>query len=246
MPRKTHPGTVAVIGGVGLVAWLLLRGKGYRLGSGGGTAGKATPCRVRIHGDGLYLDGQRRELDAVVNACRAAGVAEVAATGDAIVGVIGQVLAALRDAGVVVYAEPDLWRLTDASAPERRNGSLSYRPVGGRGEPYPDWVRALKGKSGVYVIRERGEVVYVGASWAGRLYATLTRHFQAWRRSKGFWKGHYAEGHDPGLTYDRSIVEVAVRTTSPEKALDEEARLIERLKPRDNLIGQPELDDVPF
>ena len=245
MPRKADPATVAVIGGVGLAAWLLLRGKGYRLGSEGGTTGKAAPCRVRIRGDGLYLDGQRDELDAVVTACRAAGVAEVAATGDAIVGVIGQVLAALRDAGVVVHADPHLWSYAPGTG-ERRNGSLSYRPVGGRGEPYPDWVRALKGKSGVYVIRERGEVVYVGASWADRLYETLTRHLQTWRRSKGFWKGDYAEGHDPGLTYDRSIVEVAVRTTSPEKALDEEARLIERLKPRDNLIGQPEIDDVPF
>lgn len=179
MPRKAHPGTVAVIGGVGLVAWLLLRGKGYRLG--GGTTGKAAPCRVRIRGDGLYLDGQRHELDAVVTSCRAAGVAEVTATGDAIVGVIAQVLAALRDAGVVVYAEPDLWRLADGSSPGPRNGNLSYRPVGGRGEPYPEWVRALKGKSGVYVIRERGEVVYVGESHAGRLYETLTRHFQTVR-----------------------------------------------------------------
>ena len=29
-------------------------------------------------------------------------------------------------------------------------------------------------------------------------------------------------------------------------ALDEEARLIRRLRPRDNLIGQPELEEAPF
>jgi Uri superfamily endonuclease len=41
-------------------------------------------------------------------------------------------------------------------------------------------VRDLKGKSGVYVIRENGETVYVGSS-VGRLYETLTRHFQTVR-----------------------------------------------------------------
>jgi hypothetical protein len=51
-----------------------------------------------------------------------------------------------------------------------------------------------------------------------------------------------------GLTYDRGSVEVAVRLTSPSNSLDEEMRLIARLKPRDNLIGQPEAatDEVPF
>lgn len=131
-----------------------------------------------------------------------------------------------------------------------RNASLTYRTVGDRGEPYPDWLRALDGKSGVYVIREfdangSPEVVYVGSSSA-RLYATITRHFQTWRRYKGFWKGQFAEGHDPGLTYDRNRVDVAVRITSPGEALDEEARLISRLRPRDNLLGQPEDDNVPF
>ena len=86
---------------------------------------------------------------------------------------------------------------------------------------------------------DSAEILYVGSS-AGRLYDTLTRHFQTWRRWKGFWKGQYAEGHDPGLTYPRDSVEVAVRVTSPAKSLDEEMRLIARLKPRDNLIGQPE------
>ena len=40
---------------------------------------------------------------------------------------------------------------------------------------------------------------------AGRLYDTLTRHFQTWRRWKGFWRGQYGEGHDPGLTYDARL-----------------------------------------
>lgn len=138
-----------------------------------------------------------------------------------------------------------------------RNASLSYRPIGRNGERYPDWLRALRGKSGVYIIRERqrdgsSPVVYVGESHADRLYQTLTRHFQTWRRHKKFWSGQYtgSQSHDPGLTYHRARCTVAVRVLPPERAMAEEARLIARLRPRDNLLGQPdELDDdegVPF
>ena len=130
---------------------------------------------------------------------------------------------------------------------ELRNGTLAYRPVGERGEPYPDWLRRFKGESGVYVIRDRatGEVLYVGESHTGRVFETLTRHLQDWRRWKGWWKGQYGEGHDPGLTYPRDAVEVAVRATSADDAVDEERRLIRRLQPRDNLVGQRD-DDAPF
>jgi hypothetical protein len=132
---------------------------------------------------------------------------------------------------------------------------LVYRPVGRRGERYPGWLHALRGQTGVYVIREHVEVVYVGESHTGRVFETLTRHFQVWRRWNHFWDGQYGEGHDPGLTYERDAVDVAVRITDHgDPALDEEARLIARLAPRDNLLGQPqpepepepELDDVPF
>ncbi|MDQ3301485.1 MAG: peptidoglycan DD-metalloendopeptidase family protein [Myxococcota bacterium] len=128
-----------------------------------------------------------------------------------------------------------------------RNASFNYRRIGASGEAYPQWVRDLKQKAGVYVIRdaESAEIVYVGSS-TGRLYDTLTRHFQTWRRYKGFWKGQYAEGHDPGLTYERDSVEVAVRVTRPYDALDEESRLIHRLRPRDNLLGQRVEEEVPF
>jgi hypothetical protein len=78
------------------------------------------------------------------------------------------------------------WKPTTASPPELRNAGLTYRPIGETGTPYPNWVRSLKGKSGVYVIRElkrdgSSEIVYVGESHAGRLYNTLTRHFQSVR-----------------------------------------------------------------
>ena len=149
------------------------------------------------------------------------------------------------------WSDPDplmrSWEaIPDPRAAGVRNASLVYRPVGETGGAYPGWVRELKGKAGVYVIREiDGDIVYVGSS-AGRLYDTLTRHLQTWRRWKGFWKGQFGEGHDPGLTYDRDSVEVAVRVTTPSEALDEEMRLIRRLKPRDNLIGQLVDEEVPF
>ena len=139
--------------------------------------------------------------------------------------------------------------LSAVTAPRWRNAGHAYRPIGASGEPYPSWVRELKGEAGVYMIRDAAshEILYVGSS-SSRLYDTLTRHFQTWRRFKGFWKGQYAEGHDPGLTYDRDSVEVAVRVTSPAASLDEEMRVIRRLAPRDNLIGQIDriAEEVPF
>lgn len=137
-----------------------------------------------------------------------------------------------------------------SAAVEQRNTGLTYRDLGKSRERYPEWVHELKGRSGVYVIREWDDdeprVVYVGESHTGRLYETMTRHFSKWRRWDPFWRGQYSQGHDPGVTYRRDHVEVAVRFTSPEDAIDEEARLIERLRPRDNLRGQDDDDDVPF
>lgn len=84
---------------------------------------------------------------------------------------------------VAPRADPQLVAPSEA---ELRNAGLIYRPIGATGERYPDWIRALDGKSGVYVIREiqrdgSAETVYVGESHSGRLYDTLTRHFQTVR-----------------------------------------------------------------
>ncbi|MBE7448586.1 MAG: hypothetical protein HS111_06800 [Kofleriaceae bacterium] len=141
---------------------------------------------------------------------------------------------------------PALVRLLD-DARGRRNGALHFRPVGARGEAYPAWVTALRGLSGAYVIRApdaSGErvIVYVGSSSADRLYETLTRHLQIWRR----WQGHgrdYGEGHDPGLTYNRDTAEAAVIVTPRAQALDMETHLIETLRPRDNILGKPNTED---
>lgn len=158
--------------------------------------------------------------------------------------------------GGIISSLPEPPARDNSSDPGVRNAGLVYRPIGRTGEPYPEWVRALAGKSGVYVIREirrdgSTPTVYVGESHANRLYQTLTRHFQTWRRSKKFWVGQYTgtQSHDPGLTYPRDKVTVAARVMSGDRAIAEETRLIARLRPRDNLIGQPADDHeevIPF
>lgn len=107
------------------------------------------------------------------------------------------------------------------------------------GEDWPQWVKELRGKSGIYVIRskESGAILYVGESHSGRLKKTLLRHFQAW------------SGKTAGNTYSRSAVEIAVISTPPAKAVPLQNRLIVQLQPRDNKLspaGSISHDDNPF
>lgn len=118
---------------------------------------------------------------------------------------------------------------------------MAWRELG-RGGEYPGWLRALRGRSGVYLIRERSwfglgawAVVYVGESHTGRLYQTLTRHFQQW------------SGPTAGPTYVRGDVEVRVIPLAADRAVAAQDRLIRRLRPRDNTLGKaPELEEAPF
>jgi hypothetical protein len=242
--------TLAVIGGGAFLAWLFWRGRGKGKDNGGKGNHNSTPDAVEVwilSGDRIELDRVDSDLATVVARAHAAGKAHLHVAGDARQGWVENVTDALRAAGV------DVWSPSGTV----RNAALKYRPVGGSGEPYPDWIRMLDGKSGVYIFREiqsdgATETVYVGQSHTGRLYQTLTRHFQTWRRAKKFWAGQYtgSQSHDPGLTYDRERITVAVRVLPADRALAEEARLIARLRPRDNLIGQPvdgdQNETVPF
>lgn len=135
-----------------------------------------------------------------------------------------------------------------------------WRAVGDAGA-YPAWLRELRGKSGVYAIRERATsrlfglvdvppvVVYVGESHTGRLYQTLTRHFQGWNRGKNpkWYQGKYVPRQtDPGHTYNRRIVEVAVLVAkSAPRALVLQDKWLRELQPRDNRLGVDD-DPVPF
>lgn len=107
--------------------------------------------------------------------------------------------------------------------------SLEFRPVK-EGRAVAIWVRALKGKSGVYVIRERGffgSVLYVGESHTGRLYSTMLRHFQRWK------------GATAGVTFDVSKVEVAVIRTPAGKAIELQNAVIAEYRPKHNVAEKP-------
>lgn len=106
---------------------------------------------------------------------------------------------------------------------------IAFTSVGSySGERYPAWVRELTRANGVYLIREldTGEVVYVGESHTGRLYSTLTRHFQRW-----------SDKHDTaGPTYGRGSVDVAVVIVPKSHAVWLQNELICALTPRDNRL----------
>lgn len=113
MAKQQRTGkTVAILGGAALVAWLLSRGKGWGVRGPGDAhaAGTSRPsrCVVWIRSDGLSVDGVAADLPTVIARCRASGEAEVHATGGAITGVVGETLKALREAGVTIYAAPNL------------------------------------------------------------------------------------------------------------------------------------------
>jgi hypothetical protein len=109
----------------------------------------------------------------------------------------------------------------------------AFREVGTGGEPYPAWVEALKGRSGVYAIKHRGQLVYIGESHTDRLYETMTRHLQRW---------NLPSSH----SYPRAECSVAVRLTSdPNEAPAIQAHYICDLNPRDNEYEVCR-DETPF
>lgn len=126
---------------------------------------------------------------------------------------------------------------------------LQWASLGRRGDRYPVDLRALDASSGCYILRSVAtrEVLYVGESHDGRLYQTITRHLQQWRRAKRFWVEQYGRPHDPGVTYARASVSLVVLVLPAAQAYEAQARLIRTLKPRDNILEQlPEVDALPF
>ena len=117
MADREHTGrTVALVGGTALAAWWFLsRGKGWGFrspgdGIGAHANGTRAPakCKVWIYPEGTAVDGVITDLSTVVEKCRAAGAAEVGATGDSITRVIHEVLQALKAAGIKLQVRPDL------------------------------------------------------------------------------------------------------------------------------------------
>jgi hypothetical protein len=107
--------------------------------------------------------------------------------------------------------------------------SLEFRSIK-EGRAVAAWVKALKNKSGVYIIRERGwlgNVLYAGESHTGRLYSTLLRHFQHWT------------GPTAGPTFAVSKVEVAVIRTPAAKAIETQNAVVAEYQPEHNVTGKP-------
>ncbi len=141
---------------------------------------------------------------------------------------------------------------TTPSPSRRAGGTCAYHPIGAQGERWPSWLTDLGASPGAYVIRDKAtrEALYVGSA-KNNLYATITRHFQQWRRAKKWWRGQYGRtgtSHDPGLVYRRDDCEVAAWKTTEDDRLAKETELIQRFEPRDNLVEHPdgELEEAPF
>jgi hypothetical protein len=101
----------------------------------------------------------------------------------------------------------------------------SFSEVGAGGR-YPDWVRELEGKNGVYLIREGAitGISYIGESHSNRLFDALTQHFRRWTGD-----------HKTAVpVYSRSRVRVSVVMVPKTHARYLQDELICRLEPRDN------------
>ena len=116
MSDRDHTGRkLALVGGAGLAAWWLLsRGKGWGFRSSGdgreGTSTARSRVVVWVRDDRIDVDGVASDLPTVIAKGRAAGEAEVHATGAAIVRTVRDVVVGLRTAGVTVYLAGDLGR----------------------------------------------------------------------------------------------------------------------------------------
>ena len=109
--------------------------------------------------------------------------------------------------------------------------SLEFRPVK-EGRTVAEWVKGLKGRSGVYLIRESGffgSVKYIGESHTGRLYSTLLRHFQHWK------------GPTAGPTFPVTKYEVAIVRVPAAKAVELQNTLIAEYRPELNVMEKPPL-----
>ena len=85
-----------------------------------------------------------------------------------------------------------------------------------------------QGKSGVYIIKEKGKTVYIGYS-KNNLYRTLYRHFQAWTHKYQEVTSYKDRLHNGTYT-------VRVILTTPTQAQRLEGYLINRQQPRDNQL----------
>jgi len=121
----------------------------------------------------------------------------------------------------------------------RRERRLEKKPA----YDWAEWLRALDGESGVYAFRDREThgIFYIGHSRTGRLYSTITRHWQSW-------------ASPTNRTFDPTWCECRVLLCSDEEAPILEAIAIQLAQdagePLDNEQNgrsyMPDDDDQPF
>lgn len=123
---------------------------------------------------------------------------------------------------------------------------MNWIPVADPDNPhrFHPQIRALSRRraSGVYLIRAANgdrRVLYVGESHTGRLYGTLTRHFQRWDTPND--RQGRREG---GVEYDRNGCQVRFEIMLAGTVSDRQAELIARHDPRDNTNEHPG-DEIP-
>lgn len=88
----------------------------------------------------------------------------------------------------------------------------------------------LRGKTGVYFIKENGKIVYIGSS--SLLYKRILRHFQDGRRDLN--ANYYTRFDNKKYTVSYILF------NDYDKAFKEEQRLIKKHSPRDNEMGKDE------
>jgi len=95
-----------------------------------------------------------------------------------------------------------------------------------------------KDRTGVYVIKENGKVVYVGYS-GGNLYKTMYRHFQVWNH-----RGQYVVSYADRLKQNKYTVRVIFCTAKQAGSL--ETSLIKKWRPRDNEMKYQSYKQVAY
>jgi hypothetical protein len=130
--KQNRTRVIVGLGGATLALCLLLAGRRGRNGTGWSDA-TATPAtqphteQVEVwlrSDDRIELDGVASNLATTIIRARAAGRANVYATGDARTGFVGEVINALRAAGVMVWADASLFRDADyVQAHQHRNAA---------------------------------------------------------------------------------------------------------------------------
>ena len=145
-------------------------------------------------------------------------------------------------AAVLIYnylsSDDENAAITGIGAIKKTNWKSVYEVLPGPGKNGKSNLAWLTGKSGVYLIKEGNEIVYVGSS-STNLYKTILRHFQRWKDRQ----------QPDRLTYKNELWldhKVRVILCSATKAYELEKKFISHYRPRDNKFQyELEMEETP-